>query len=67
MVRSGNYEEHFPLEWMHKDLHLAAVTAYELNQPLYLANLTKELFAEANKKGMGRLDFAAIHKYLEER
>ncbi|MCB9288932.1 MAG: NAD(P)-dependent oxidoreductase [Lewinellaceae bacterium] len=67
LIRNDNYEVQFPLEWMHKDLHLAAVTAYELNQPLYLANLAKELYAEANKKGMGRLDFAAIHKFLEER
>ena len=56
----------FPFEWMHKDLHLATLTAYEVNQPLYLANLAKELFAEANKKGMGRLDFSAIFKYLEK-
>lgn len=67
MVRADNYDVQFPLEWMHKDLHLAAITAYELNQPLYLANLTKEIFGEANKSGMGRLDFAAIHKFLEER
>lgn len=67
MVQSGDYTVQFPLEWMHKDLHLAATTAYEINQPLYLANLAKELFAEANNKGMGRLDFAAIHQYLAER
>lgn len=67
MVREDNYEVQFPLEWMHKDLHLAAVTAYELNQPLYLANISKELFAEARQKGMGRLDFAAIHRFLAER
>lgn len=67
MIKEGEYGVQFPLEWMHKDLHLAATTAYELNQPLYLANLAKELFAEANKKGLGRLDFAAIHKFLEER
>ncbi len=67
MVKSGSYDVQFPLELMHKDLHLAALSAYELNQPLYLANLAKELFAEANHKGMGRLDFAAIHKFLEER
>ncbi len=54
------------LEWMQKDLHLAAETAYELQQPLYLTNLTKEIYAAANQKGMGRLDFAAIHQYLEE-
>ena len=67
MIKGGKYDVQFPLEWMHKDLHLAAVTAYEMNQPLYLANVAKELFAEANKNGMGRLDFAAIHKYLEEK
>ena len=65
MIQEGNYEVQFPLELMHKDLHLAAVTAYELNQPLYLANMAKELYANANNSGMGRLDFAAIHKYLE--
>ncbi|WP_020537538.1 NAD(P)-dependent oxidoreductase [Lewinella cohaerens] len=65
MVRQDNYEVQFPLEWMQKDLHLAALTAYEHQQPLYLANLAKELFAAASKQGMSRLDFAAIHRYLE--
>ena len=65
MIKNGAYEVQFPLEWMHKDLHLAALTAYEFDQPLYLANLTKEVFAEAKRAGMGRLDFAAIHQYLE--
>ena len=67
MLRTENYELQFPLEWMHKDLQLATTTAYELCQPLYLANLSKELFAAANKAGMGRLDFAAIHKFLSNR
>ncbi|MEL6657590.1 MAG: NAD(P)-dependent oxidoreductase [Bacteroidota bacterium] len=66
MVRGDDYEVQFPLEWMQKDLHLAAVTAYEHQQPLYLANVAKELFAAASKQGMGRLDFAAIHRYLEK-
>lgn len=66
MVRQDAYEVQFPLEWMQKDLHLAAVTAYEHQQPLYLANVAKELFAAASKQGMGRLDFAAIHRYLEQ-
>ncbi|MGY3052816.1 3-hydroxyisobutyrate dehydrogenase-like beta-hydroxyacid dehydrogenase [Pedobacter sp. UYEF25] len=65
-IKNDNYDVQFPLEWMHKDLHLAALTAYELNQPLYIANLTKEIYAAANKNGLGRLDFSAIFKYLEE-
>ena len=64
-IKEGNYEVQFPLEWMHKDLHLAAVSAYEVDQPLYLANLAKEVYAKANKAGMGRLDFSAVHKFLE--
>lgn len=64
-IKDDNYDAQFPLEWMHKDLHLATVTAYETNQSLYLANLTKELFADAKNAGMERLDFSAIFKYLE--
>ena len=67
MIKSGEYEVNFPLELMHKDIHLATQTAYALNQPLYLGNLAKELFASAKQEGMGRLDFAAIHKFLEEK
>lgn len=67
MIKSGDYEVQFPLELMHKDMHLAAVTAYEHGQPLYLANLAKEVYAEALGKGLGRLDFAAIHEYLERK
>jgi 3-hydroxyisobutyrate dehydrogenase-like beta-hydroxyacid dehydrogenase len=65
-IKNDDYDVQFPLEWMHKDLHLAAITAYENKQPLFLANLAKEVFAGANKKGMGRLDFSAIFKYLEQ-
>lgn len=65
MIRSDQYEVMFPLELMHKDLHLAAVTAYEQGQPLFMANLTKELFAGAEAAGLGRADFAAVHRYLE--
>lgn len=65
-IKNDNYDVQFPLEWMHKDLHLATLTAYEEDQPLYLANLTKEIYAEANKNGMGRLDFSAIFKHLEQ-
>lgn len=64
---TGNYELQFPLEWMLKDLHLADVSAYEAGQPLFMANLAKEIFAEANMAGMGREDLAAVFKYLSER
>lgn len=63
-IRAGDDEVQFPLEWMHKDLHLAALTAYENNQPLYLANAAKELFADAKQNGLGRKDFSAIFGFL---
>ena len=66
MIRDNNYEVQFPLELMYKDLHLAALTAYEHQQPLYLANLTKEIYARATQNGLGRADFAAVHRFLAD-
>ena len=65
--KTGDYELQFPLEWMLKDLHLAGLSAYEAGQPLYLSNLTKEIFTEAKKAGMGREDLATVFKFLGER
>ena len=65
-IKKDSYDTQFPLEWMHKDLHLATQTAYEVNQPLYLANLTKELYAGAKQKDMARLDFSSIYRFLEQ-
>lgn len=64
LIRSGDYAAQFPLEWMHKDLQLLDLTAYEQNQPLYLASLAKSLYGSAKAAGHGRDDFAAIHAYL---
>ena len=61
-MKTGNYETQFPLELMYKDLQLAAQTAYEYQQPLFMANLAKERYAQAVQKGEGRSDFSAIHK-----
>lgn len=67
MIKEGTYDVQFPLEWMYKDLQLAFISSYELQHPLYLANLTKEVYAEAVSQGMGRLDFAAIHQLIENK
>lgn len=63
-VRHDDYPVNFPLELILKDLHLATTSAYEVGQPLPLANLTKELYAAAKRAGHGRADFAAIHRTL---
>lgn len=65
MIESDDYEVQFPLEWMYKDLQLATTTAYEHQHPLFLASLTKDLYAKAIQEGLSRSDFAAIHQSLE--
>lgn len=65
MIKTGNYDVQFPLEHMYKDLHLAALSAFEHDQPLYMANLAKEIYAGAANSGMGRMDFSAVFSYLE--
>lgn len=64
MIRTRDFSVQFPLELMHKDLHLATLTAYEHSQPMHLANASKELYAAARLEGLGREDFASIYKYL---
>jgi 3-hydroxyisobutyrate dehydrogenase-like beta-hydroxyacid dehydrogenase len=64
MIRSNNFDVQFPLELMHKDLQLVALTAYENDQPLFSANIAKEVYAQAKQNGLGREDFASIYKFL---
>ena len=63
-IEEGIYEADFPLKWMHKDLHLAALTAFENGVVLPSANLAKEIFAKAKQIGLGDKDFAAIFEYI---
>jgi len=64
LIRTGDFDAQFPLEWMHKDLHLAALCAYEAGQPMPLANAAKELYAAAKAQGLERADFAAVYEVL---
>lgn len=66
LIKDGHYEAQFPLELMHKDLHLLDLTAYEENQPLFMAGLAKAVYGRANAAGHGRDDFAAIFDFLDE-
>lgn len=61
MVRNDDYTDvSFPLEHMHKDLHLLVQTAYEVDQPAHLAATAREVYGEARRAGRGRLDFSAV-------
>ena len=63
-IEEGDFEADFPLKWMHKDLHLVALTAYETGVALPTTNAAKEVFLQAKRSGLGEKDFAAIIDYL---
>jgi 3-hydroxyisobutyrate dehydrogenase-like beta-hydroxyacid dehydrogenase len=62
-IEKGNYEAEFPLRWMQKDMHLAAVSAYEAGVAMPLANVTKELYRLAMRGGHDTEDFSAIYEF----
>jgi 3-hydroxyisobutyrate dehydrogenase-like beta-hydroxyacid dehydrogenase len=67
LIARGEFEAHFPLRWMRKDLHLASQTAYEQGLALPALNLVKEVYALAEQQGWGDQDFAAVYRMLAKR
>ena len=57
----------FPLQWMRKDLQLAAHTAYEHDVAMPMVNTAKEIYALAIRYGLGDEDFSAIYRFLNAR
>jgi len=66
LIVSGDFETQFPLKWMHKDLQLASVTAFECGVATPDMHAVKESFAKAVRSGMGEKDFSAIYQYLKQ-
>ena len=65
LIESGTFETQFPLKWMHKDLQLASVTAYECGVAMPDMHAIKESFALAVRNGLGEKDFSALYQYLK--
>ena len=66
-IENGTYEPaDFPLRWLQKDLHLAAVSAYETGVAMPLTNAAKEIYRLAIRQGHGTKDFSAIYHYLAQ-
>jgi 3-hydroxyisobutyrate dehydrogenase-like beta-hydroxyacid dehydrogenase len=66
-IENGNYEEaDFPLRWLQKDLHLAAVSAQETGAAVPLTSVAKEIYRLAIREGRGSDDFSAIYQYLSQ-
>jgi len=66
-IEEGKFDAEFPLQWMHKDMQLAADTAYEIGVAMPAANVTKEIYALAMRNGLGEQDFSVVYKLLHDR
>lgn len=67
-IETGRYEAaDFSLRWLQKDLHLAAVSAYDSGVAMPVTNAAKEIYGLAVRGGHGDEDFSAIYAFLAAR
>jgi len=66
-IINSEYSPEFPMQWLQKDLHLAAQTAYEQGISLPGTNSIKEIFALAAKHGLSHKDFTAIYPFISKK
>ena len=65
-IDNRDYEAEFPLRWMQKDMHLAAVSAFEAGVAMPLTNVAKEMYRLAMRDGYATEDFSAIYKFVTD-
>lgn len=65
-IQQEDYTPEFPLQWMHKDLHLVTQTAYEAGIALPATSTIKEAFGLAKASGNGEKDFSAVYDYFKK-
>jgi 3-hydroxyisobutyrate dehydrogenase-like beta-hydroxyacid dehydrogenase len=66
-MRAHDWSTLFKLEHMLKDVRLCLGEAHEAGADVDLIERTAELLAEAERKGLGERDFAAVLEAVEER
>jgi len=66
-ILNDAYEAEFPMQWLQKDLQLAAQTAYEQGTYLPGTNTIKEIFALACQNGLAEKDFTAIYPFISNK
>jgi 3-hydroxyisobutyrate dehydrogenase/2-hydroxy-3-oxopropionate reductase len=60
-----DFSTNFSVKWMHKDIGLMLESAQELNVPLPLTSLTRQMFQAAISTGHGDEDICSTIKVLE--
>lgn len=66
-IETETFDPDFHLKWMHKDLQLAADTAYETGVAMPATNVVKEIYALAMRDGLGDQDVAAVYRVLSDK
>ena len=61
-----DFSTNFSVKWMHKDIGLMLDSAAELDVPLPLTALTRQMFQAAIAKGHGEADICSTIKVLED-
>jgi 3-hydroxyisobutyrate dehydrogenase-like beta-hydroxyacid dehydrogenase len=61
-----DFQPNFSTKWMHKDVGLALELGKELEVPLFLTGLTRQLFQAAVSAGLADEDMCSTIKTLEE-
>jgi 3-hydroxyisobutyrate dehydrogenase-like beta-hydroxyacid dehydrogenase len=61
-----DFEANFSVKWMHKDMGLMLESAQELDVPLFLTSLSRQIFQTAITKGHGEEDICSTIRVLEE-
>ena len=64
-VFKRDFSPQFSVKWMNKDIGLMLESGHELNVPLPLTSLTRQLFEAAIAKGQGDEDICSTIKVLE--
>ena len=61
-----DFDTNFSVKWMHKDMGLMLESAQELDVPLFLTSLSRQMFQAAITRGHGEEDICSTIKVLEE-
>lgn len=64
-LQAADYEPHFRLDLMHKDLHIALAEAAQARLPLPAARAVLTLYDQGVAEGLGPQDFLVLARLLE--
>jgi 3-hydroxyisobutyrate dehydrogenase-like beta-hydroxyacid dehydrogenase len=65
-IFKGDFQKGFAIDLQYKDLEMATSAAKKKVVPLFLGNLSQQLFEMARAKGLGREDISSVIKIFEE-